>query len=225
MEAKLRRQQAMEGARRTLVLEAAKRVVAQVGIEKASVREVAKDAGYTPGALYSYFGSKAELLSALLADVFVRVQQAAQAVRVPKGRSTDAFAARVSAWFAFFLANPRDLELVLHLLGKRGGGQSSAELEAQAKAGLLQSVAPLAEALAESGGSAGRVAMEMDALLAYGLGLLLLHPAQPSASADAALQMALSAYIDTLLVRVRGDATDMPGAASAPETLQVDLFA
>ncbi|NQW81913.1 MAG: helix-turn-helix transcriptional regulator, partial [Polaromonas sp.] len=47
MQARLDRQQAMNDTRRALLLKAARAVFEKRGIEGASVREIAKEAGYT----------------------------------------------------------------------------------------------------------------------------------------------------------------------------------
>ena len=53
MQAKLQRRQTLSDARRALVLDAARAVFSEAGIEGASIREIARRAGYTPGAIYS----------------------------------------------------------------------------------------------------------------------------------------------------------------------------
>ena len=50
------------------MLDAARTVFAEAGIEGASIREIAKKAGYTPGAIYSYFESKEAIYAALLVE-------------------------------------------------------------------------------------------------------------------------------------------------------------
>src|SRR4030081_2422301 len=51
---------------RTRLLEAAARVYARRGFEAATLDAVAEDAGFTKGAVYDHFGSKENLLFALL---------------------------------------------------------------------------------------------------------------------------------------------------------------
>ncbi|HMM74010.1 MAG TPA: helix-turn-helix domain-containing protein, partial [Rhodocyclaceae bacterium] len=63
-----RRHQALAEVRRELVLDAARSAFFELGMEKASIREIAHRAGYTPGAIYSYFASKEEVYGALLAE-------------------------------------------------------------------------------------------------------------------------------------------------------------
>jgi TetR/AcrR family transcriptional regulator, cholesterol catabolism regulator len=52
--------------RRDQLLDAAGAVFAQAGIDGASMKDVAQAAGVTPGLLYHYFGSKEELVTAVL---------------------------------------------------------------------------------------------------------------------------------------------------------------
>ena len=70
---KIDRQQAMNDSRRALMLDAARVVFEKLGIEGASIREIAKQAGYTPGAIYSYFENKEAIYGALLADTLERL--------------------------------------------------------------------------------------------------------------------------------------------------------
>ncbi|POA15406.1 TetR/AcrR family transcriptional regulator, partial [Pseudomonas sp. FW300-N1A1] len=82
MHAKLQRRQTLTDARRALVLDAARTVFAEAGIEGASIREIAKRAGYTPGAIYSYFESKEAIYAALLDESLLRLQAAVAEVAV-----------------------------------------------------------------------------------------------------------------------------------------------
>ena len=62
-----RRRPKREDVRRDL-LEAAARVFAQRGVNGASVDDVAAEAGYTKGAVYSNYGSKKALIDAVVSD-------------------------------------------------------------------------------------------------------------------------------------------------------------
>ena len=55
----------MNDSRRALMLDAARSVFERLGIEGASIREIARQAGYTPGAIYSYFENKEAIYGAL----------------------------------------------------------------------------------------------------------------------------------------------------------------
>ena len=52
--------------RRPQIVRAAVRVVARHGFDGASVQAIAKEAGLSPGLLHHHFGSKADILYAVL---------------------------------------------------------------------------------------------------------------------------------------------------------------
>ncbi|MGB3283855.1 TetR family transcriptional regulator, partial [Mycolicibacter algericus] len=51
---------------RNLLLDAAEQVFARRGFDGAALEDIADAAGYTRGAIYSHFGSKAELFLAVI---------------------------------------------------------------------------------------------------------------------------------------------------------------
>ena len=53
-----RRKRAVSAFKRDLILEAARRLFETEGLEGASLRAIAAEAGYTPAALYFHFDSK-----------------------------------------------------------------------------------------------------------------------------------------------------------------------
>ena len=88
----------------------------RLGIQGASIREIAKEAGYTPGAIYSYFDNKEAIYGALLAESLERLNAAVDATGGPGLASANQLNAKASAWFGFFAANPRDLDLDFYLV-------------------------------------------------------------------------------------------------------------
>ena len=78
-------------ARRTQILDAATRVFATKGFNRATIRDVARDAGVADGTIYNYFANKTDLLFGLLDrlnDTERRPASLAQATEAPFG---DAF--------------------------------------------------------------------------------------------------------------------------------------
>jgi AcrR family transcriptional regulator len=175
MEARLLRQQAMSETRRGLVLDAARAVFEEHGIEGASIREIARRAGYTPGAIYSYFESKEAIYGALLAESLDRLNTAVAQAR-PEDASRAAFLkAKALGWFGFYAANPRELDLgfyLVHGLAPRG---LTSDLNQRLNARLYEALAPCEQALAAMGLNARDAARENTALFAHGIGLLLLQ--------------------------------------------------
>src|SRR4051812_3702955 len=98
MEARHRRQQAMSETRRALVLDAARAVFEEHGLEGASIREIARRAGYTAGAIYSYFDSKEAIYGALLGESLDRLNRAVQDAQPADGTAPAMLNAKATGW-------------------------------------------------------------------------------------------------------------------------------
>ena len=175
MEAKLQRQQALNDSRRALMLDAARSVFERLGIEGASIREIARQAGYTPGAIYSYFDNKEAIYGALLAESLERLNAAVDAAGADASSPADLLQAKASAWFGFYAVNPRDLDLGFYLVqGMQPRGLTS-EINDQLNSRLYDALRPCDQAMRAMGLSAEDALRENTSLFAHGVGLLLLH--------------------------------------------------
>jgi AcrR family transcriptional regulator len=98
---------------RARLLDAAATVFARRGYRGAAVEEIAAEAGYTIGALYSNFSGKEELLLAFLeqriAEVGERIVTAAQAEEQP----VDKLRAGAAEWMAFLDDEPELYALMI----------------------------------------------------------------------------------------------------------------
>jgi len=84
----------LAAARRTQILDAATRVFADKGFNRATIRDVARDAGVADGTIYNYFKDKTDLLFGLLDrlnDTERRPASLAQATGAPTGDIGDSF--------------------------------------------------------------------------------------------------------------------------------------
>lgn len=174
MEARLLRQQTMSQTRRALVLDAARAVFEEHGIEGASIREIAKRAGYTPGAIYSYFDSKEAIYGALLAESLDRLNAAVACARPEDASPASLLKAKALGWFGFYAENPRELDLgfyLMHGLAPRG---LTSDLNQRLNARLYQALEPCEQGLLDMGLDADSAGRENTALFAHGVGLLLL---------------------------------------------------
>lgn len=174
MQARAARQQAQADSRRALMLDAARTVFDKLGIEGASIREIAKQAGYTPGAIYSYFENKEAIYGALLAESLERLNAAVDAAGDPGLAACELLDAKASAWFGFFAANPRDLDLGFYLVQGMQPRGLSADLNYQLNDRLHNALRPCALALEAMGLSAEDALRENTSLFAHGVGLLLM---------------------------------------------------
>ena len=170
-----KRKSAVSHLKRSLILDAARRVFEAEGLEGASLRMIAAESGYTPAALYFHFDSKealyAELLAQSLAALKGRVDEAIARARTPAAR----LQAAALAFFDFYAENPRDLDLGFYLF--RGGMRPHGvgrERDDALNAALAASLTPIADAAIELGASRLRAKLLMADTLAHAAGVLLL---------------------------------------------------
>ena len=152
------RRAAVNGHKRELILDAAKQVFAEEGLEGASLRAIAVRAGYTAAALYFHFESKeaiyAEVLKASLASLGAAVDRAVAVAKTPAQK----LKAAAMSFFRFYAENPQDLDLGFYLFR---GGMKPAGLGHQRdevlNAALEAALRPIAAAAGVEGSSrAGR---------------------------------------------------------------------
>jgi AcrR family transcriptional regulator len=161
--------------KRGLILEAARKVFEAEGLDGASLRAIAAEAGYTPPALYFHFDSKeaiyAEVLQASLASLSEVVTQAVVPAREPDER----LRAAARAFFDFYAGNPRDLDLGFYLfrggMKPKGLGRERDEALNAALAAALQPITDAAEALGATQTEANILTADV---FAHAAGLLLL---------------------------------------------------
>ncbi|WP_430422809.1 TetR/AcrR family transcriptional regulator [Methylibium petroleiphilum] len=203
------RQRAVADARRALVLDAARAAFFELGLERASVREIARRAGYTPGAIYSYFASKEEMYGALLGESLERLNQAVAAARpgaARRGEPAEAATLRsaANAFFGFYRENPRDLDLGFYLFQGLQPRGLTPELNEQLNARLRAALAPAQRALAQLGLGERDALAEVTALFAHTVGLLLLSHTGRIRMFHQESQGLFDRYLDALVERALG---------------------
>lgn len=197
------RQSAITDLKRSLILDAASAVFAEDGMDGASLRAIAKRAGYTAGAIYSYFESKEDIYGALLdrsldelvAHVTASVSDDDDAeIRV---RNTG------QAFFDFYAGRPRDLDLGFYLF--RGGLRPQGlgpRWDNDLNEKLLWALAPVREALHDLGCNEALADTETAAYFAHVSGLLLLMHTGRMRLFGATGPDLLASYLDDLIHRI-----------------------
>lgn len=213
------RQLAMSDTRRALVLDAARSVFAEKGVEGASIREIARRAGYTPGAIYSYFESKEAIYAALLAESLERLNAEVAAARSFKLQPALTLVAKAQAWFGFYARNPRDLDLGFYLVQGLAPRGLTGELNQQLNGRLQDALRPCEVALQAMGLSPEAALRENTALFAQGVGLLLLQHTGRIRLFGQSAEALFNAYLDQLVLRLRPDSS-----VGVRERDQPDLF-
>ncbi len=205
------RKRAVACVRRSLVLEAARTAFFDLGLEGASLREIARRAGYTPGAIYSYFASKDEVYGALLGESLERVNASVSAAAQQFSTTGGAAArrraaqatvrAKAAAFFDFYRDNPRDLDLGFYLFhGMQPRGLTPA-LNERLNARLKDALEPTREGLAALGLKPEAAQAEVTALFAHIVGLLLLRHTGRIRMFRQDPQALFERYLDALLAR------------------------
>jgi AcrR family transcriptional regulator len=198
------RAEAMKELKRGLILSAARTVFERDGLEGASLRAIASEAGYTPAALYFHFESKealyAEVLQASLSRLCQSVSEAVAQLSAPQER----LRAAALAFFDFYAENPRDLDLGFYLF--RGGMKPKGlgrERDEALNAALGAALQPIAEAAADLGASEKHATLLMAEAFAHAAGLLLLAHTGRIRMFGASSRDLMTRYIDDCLLRFK----------------------
>lgn len=193
-------------AKRSHILAAAREVFEQRGLDGASVREIAKQAGYTPGAIYSYFAAKEEIYGALLAESLERLN-AAVSQRIEGTQSPAQKAERAAlGFYEFYAFNPRDLDLGFYLFGGMRPHGLTPELNATLNGRLRDSLAPFESALQALGASAKTARAEVTAFFAQCVGLLVLENTKRIKMFQEDPAKLCAIYVARTIERVKGSA-------------------
>jgi AcrR family transcriptional regulator len=175
-----RRHRALADLRREHILIAAREAFFELGLEGASLREIAKRAGYTPGAIYSYFPSKEEVYATLLAESLERLNSRVAAAELPGsmvGQVTadNELRLRALAFFDFYRENPRDLDLGFYLFHGMQPRGVTPQWNDRLNGRLRHAMQLQEAALRALGFSDEDATTEVTALFAHTVGLLLLR--------------------------------------------------
>ncbi len=205
-ERKLGRRKAVSEARRGLILDAARQVFEAEGLDGASLRAIAAQAGYTAAALYFYYDSKeaiyADVLRASLASLGEAVQKATARAAAPQDR----LRAAAMAFFRFYAENPGDLDLGFYLF--RGGMKPKGlgrERDLMLNAALGAALQPIAEAAIQLGASEEEANLLMVDAFAHAAGLLLLAHTGRIRMFGASAPKLMERHVEAMIARL------MPG--------------
>lgn len=199
------RRAAASADKRELILDAARQVFAEQGLDGASLRAIAVRAGYTPAALYFHFDSKeamyAEVLHGSLECLGAAVARAVSEAQAPERRVK----AAAMAFFRFYAERPRDLDLGFYLFR---GGMKPAGLgrnrDESLNAALESALRPIAEAAVQLGASPDRANLLMVDCFAHATGLLLLLHTGRIRMFGASAPELMGAYVDDRIERLAG---------------------
>jgi AcrR family transcriptional regulator len=138
---------------RERLLRAAAAVFAERGFDRASVDDIAAEAGVSKGTLYWHFEGKDELFLALLEEQLGRSVESVLSLLQTAPPETDV-APQASDWFTSFVRDQRELVLLSHEYWTRAARDPQLRtIYAQRQAGLRDAVAKALDARAEQLGA------------------------------------------------------------------------
>lgn len=201
---KTNRRQAVADLKRGLILDAAKAVFQREGLDGASLRSIAAEAGYTPAALYFHFSTKEDIYAAVL-DGSLRALEEAIAAAVLKARPPDArLRAAALGFFDYYAANPCDLDLGFYLF--RGGMKPAGLGQARDRAlnsALEAALRPLSDAARDLGASPEEADLLMLDVFAHATGLLLLLHTGRIRMFGASAKQRMQDYVEHLIAALQ----------------------
>ncbi|MFC3674540.1 TetR/AcrR family transcriptional regulator [Ferrovibrio xuzhouensis] len=112
--AKQKRRGALKAVRRDGILQAARAVFARDGLDGATLRAIAAEAGMAVGTVYLYFPTKEALYAEMLAGSLADLQKALRDA-VARTRPEDQLLAAALGFYGFYRDRPDDLYLGLYL--------------------------------------------------------------------------------------------------------------
>lgn len=174
---RLARESTLNQARRMLILDAARSAFFELGLDGASLREIAKRAGYTPGAIYSYFANLEEIYGALLGESLQRLNQAVAAASGCDASSpaVGVLRAKAEAFYVFYRDNPKELDLGFYLFDGMKPRGLTPELNQALNDQLMAALRPVQRQLEILGLGAGAAVIETTAVFAQIVGILVLN--------------------------------------------------
>jgi len=176
-ESRVVRESTLNQARRTLILDAARSAFFELGLDGASLREIAKRAGYTPGAIYSYFANLEEIYGALLGESLQRLNQAVDSAKT-RGTSSstiELLRAKAEAFYVYYRDNPKELDLGFYLFDGMQPRGLTPELNQEFNSQLMAALKPVQVQLEVLGLSAEEAVLETSAVFAHIVGVLILN--------------------------------------------------
>lgn len=199
-------QETLDQHRRQIIVEAARGVFEQSGLEGASIRAIAQMAGCTTGAIYPHFRSKEELFAVVLGDSLSVVTSEVRRATSTAANPAKALRRGTLAIYKYYDAHPSDLALALVVFN----GDRRAKLGRGLDESLKRQYETLLKILAEQVGGIAKkpfqpmVRIEATALVTYLVGLLVLKHGSRIDTIGNTAPILLAHYTKNMVARLTG---------------------
>ncbi len=108
------------------------RLLRRHGYRDVTLRQIATEMGWTPAALYRYFGSKDEIFASIRAEGFARIREILKRARDEAPSPLEAVRGAARAYFEFALGEPETFRVLYEL--DQGEMAASAEVKREREA-------------------------------------------------------------------------------------------
>ncbi len=198
------RRDAVRDFKRAAILAAAQGVFGKAGLEGATIRAIAQAAGYTAGAVYSYYPTKEAIYADILAHSLAALRDAVEAASGTAPDDESRVRLTVRAFFDYYRAHPQELELGFYLFqGLRPRGLSR-DFDRALNSRLIAALMRIRAAIMRFGGLRPLAAHhETVAAMCHIAGVLVMARTGRLKTLGADPEMQMDHYIEALIARIR----------------------
>jgi AcrR family transcriptional regulator len=198
------RRDAVRDFKRAAILAAAQAIFAKHGLEGATIRAIAQAAGYTAGAVYSYYPTKEAIYADILAQSLVSLRRAVDDAARAGGDDETRLRATVRAFFAYYRDRPQDLELGFYLFQGLQPRGLSRDFNRALNSKLIAVLMRVRDAIVRFGRLRPLAAhRETVAAMCHICGVLLMAQTGRLKTLDGDATMLVEHYIEGLIARIR----------------------
>ena len=108
----LTRRERLRAATKKELIEAARRLLSEEGLEAITLRAIARDLGMTPPSIYHYFSNLEDLISHMVSGIYADVTDHVQAAARSYERPNESLFASARAFRSWAMDNPREYALI-----------------------------------------------------------------------------------------------------------------
>jgi AcrR family transcriptional regulator len=198
------RRGAVRDFKRAAILAAAQGIFAKDGLEGATIRAIAEAAGYTAGAVYSYYPTKEAIYADILAQSLVTLRQAVDAAAHGQGDAEAKLRATIRAFFDYYRERPQELELGFYLFQGLHPRGLSRDFDRALNSKLIAVLMRIRGAIVRFGRLRPLAAhRETVAAMCHICGVLLMTQTGRLKTLDSDAAMLVEHYIEGLIARIR----------------------
>jgi AcrR family transcriptional regulator len=200
------RRGAVRDFKRAAVLAAAQKIFAKLGLEGATIRAIAEAAGYTAGAVYSYYPTKEAIYADILAQSLVTLRGAVDAAARGAADDEARLRATIRAFFDYYRERPQELELGFYLFQGLHPRGLSRDFDRALNSKLIAVLMGVRGAIMRFGRLRPLAAhQETVAAMCHICGVLLMTQTGRLKTLDSDAAMLIEHYIEALVARIRPD--------------------